>query len=637
MVNERARLLPLAPGEILFAQGEPSDALYLVAAGRLAVLLPNEVARLERGDFFGEEVAVLPGRPRLCTLKAVEPCQVLWLGRDLVEDLVAETPALLAILEARLRERLLVMLAHSSPMLGSLPPAERLTLLRRFHFLEVGPGQAVEEAGASPGLFVLLAGMAAIAVDGETLAELEPGDTFGETALAGDVSGRLSATASERCFFLHLPGADLSGLPVRYPGMAAHLTAVAEQRLRQAEAFLATRAPPPSPAAASARLLLVHVDPVASRSYQEAFTAAGFQVDLASTAEPARRLIGGGRYDVVLCSVETLVHTGADLLGAVRRSDLDVPILLLARDARPDTAAMATRYGVVESFVEPLDAGRLLRTAVRAVHLHRLTRLRREARSLLDPSGEWMGDRAGLELHFGTALRGLWMAFQPIISVSARQVYAFEALLRSREAVLGSPVAVLRAAERLQRVHDVGRIARDCVAETARGAGATPTLFVNLHGQDLLDQHLLDPAARLSAIASQVVLELTERTPLDQLADLGDRLAALRALGYRFAISNLGAGHAALGSLAQLAPDVAKLDIALVRGIDEDSARQNLVAGMIGVCQDMNIPVVCGGVETAPERDTLMRLGADLMQGYLFARPGPPFPAVDPTAIGGSR
>jgi EAL domain-containing protein (putative c-di-GMP-specific phosphodiesterase class I) len=229
------------------------------------------------------------------------------------------------------------------------------------------------------------------------------------------------------------------------------------------------------------------------------------------------------------------------------------------------------------------------------------------------------------------------MAFQPIVSASAQDVVAFEALLRSGEEVLHSPVAVLRAAERLHRVHDVGRIIRDSVAATAASTPKAPLLCVNVHSQDLLDQHLLDPQSPLSIIAPRVILEITERTPLDELTDLRARLTALRSLGYRFAIDNLGAGHAGVATLAQLEPDVAKLDLSLIRGVDHDQVKQALVRALLEACRDMSIQAICEGVETSHERDTLVQLGADFMQGYLFAKPGPPFPSVDLSTLSRRR
>ena len=73
-------------------------------------------------------------------------------------------------------------------------------------------------------------------------------------------------------------------------------------------------------------------------------------------------------------------------------------------------------------------------------------------------------------------------------------------------------------------------------------------------------------------------------------------------------------------------PDVVKLDITLVRGVDEDPVKRKLVRVLQDLCQDLGILVVAEGVETTSERDTLVSLGCDLLQGYLFARPGAPFP-----------
>ena len=193
---------------------------------------------------------------------------------------------------------------------------------------------------------------------------------------------------------------------------------------------------------------------------------------------------------------------------------------------------------------------------------------------------------------------------------------------------------MIRAAERLNRVQEVGHIARDNIAAAMAGTADPPILFVNVHSQDLLDPHLLDSESAMSAFAARIVLEITERTPLDELYDLGARTSELRALGYRFALDNLGAGHAGVGSLAQLEPEVCKLDASLIREINRDSVKRDLVRAMLAVCHDMNILTICVGVETLPERDALLRLGADLMQGHLFAKPGPAFPSVDFATLG---
>jgi EAL domain-containing protein (putative c-di-GMP-specific phosphodiesterase class I) len=185
---------------------------------------------------------------------------------------------------------------------------------------------------------------------------------------------------------------------------------------------------------------------------------------------------------------------------------------------------------------------------------------------------------------------------------------------------------VLAAAERLGRLADVGRRVR---AEVAASVAAAPAdyVFVNLHTRDLLDDELYAAGAPLSRVASRVVLEITERVALGAVPDVRDRMAALRALGFRIAIDDLGAGYAGLSSVAELEPEVVKLDMSLVRGMDESETKRRLVASMARVCGELGAAVIAEGVERGPERDALVRSGCDLFQGYLFGRPAAPFAA----------
>jgi EAL domain-containing protein (putative c-di-GMP-specific phosphodiesterase class I) len=149
---------------------------------------------------------------------------------------------------------------------------------------------------------------------------------------------------------------------------------------------------------------------------------------------------------------------------------------------------------------------------------------------------------------------------------------------------------------------------------------------VNIHPCDLMDDDLFSPAAPLSQVAGQVVLEITERANLDGVADLRTRLTTLRRMGYRLAVDDLGAGYAGLASFACLEPDVVKLDMSLIRNVDTELTKQKLVRSMAHLCGELSLQVVAEGVETAGERDMLATLGCDLLQGYLFARPGEAFP-----------
>jgi EAL domain-containing protein (putative c-di-GMP-specific phosphodiesterase class I) len=99
-------------------------------------------------------------------------------------------------------------------------------------------------------------------------------------------------------------------------------------------------------------------------------------------------------------------------------------------------------------------------------------------------------------------------------------------------------------------------------------------------------------------------------------------------VGFRIAVDDLGAGYAGLTSFALLEPEIVKLDMSLVRAVHRSQTKQKVIRSMASLCRDMGMLVVAEGVETVEERDTLLDLGCDLLQGFLLARPGKPFPAV---------
>jgi EAL domain-containing protein (putative c-di-GMP-specific phosphodiesterase class I) len=269
----------------------------------------------------------------------------------------------------------------------------------------------------------------------------------------------------------------------------------------------------------------------------------------------------------------------------------------------------------------------MLDTVQEALRLHAMARLKREALQLLGELKMQVGDRAGLQARFELALDGLWMAYQPIVSWTDKRLVAFECLLRSDEPTMASPPALLDAAERLGTLPELGRRIRARCALAAADA-AVPCLFVNLHAADLLDESLYAPSSPLSQVADRVVLEMTERASLDAVPDVAGRMKRLRALGYRIAVDDLGAGYAGLTSFTQLQPEFVKLDMSLVRGVHRNSTQQKLVSSMASLCRDLNIQVIAEGVEVVEERDALLQSGCQLLQGYLFAKPARTLPLV---------
>jgi EAL domain-containing protein (putative c-di-GMP-specific phosphodiesterase class I) len=369
------------------------------------------------------------------------------------------------------------------------------------------------------------------------------------------------------------------------------------------------------------RVLLVDDDPAVMRAYRAVLTRHGATVNTASNGREAAGQVKAGSFDVIVSDVSMPEMSGIDFLKVVRAHDLDVPVILMTGEPSLESAVRAVEYGAFRYMAKPVASQELWDTVLRAARLHAMAKLKREALELRDSGRLRLGEHAALEVRFSSALDLIWMAFQPIVSWRERCVFGYEALLRSGEPQMNNPADILDGGERLGRLHELGRTVRAHVAIAAPEAPAEAALFVNLHSADLGDEDLYSADAPLSKIANRVVLEITERASLHGISDVPGRVARLKALGFRIAIDDLGAGYAGLTSFTQLEPEFAKLDMSLIRGVDVDSRRQSIVRSMKKLCDELGMLVIAEGAETPGERDMLAELGCDLLQGYLFARP----------------
>jgi len=385
---------------------------------------------------------------------------------------------------------------------------------------------------------------------------------------------------------------------------------------------------PPATERRRVRILIVDDDDLVRKATVRMLASPDRVIVQAADASAALAAFRDEVFDAIVSDIRMPGLSGIDLLREVRKVDLDVPVVLMTGSPDVDTAAAAVELGAFRYLPKPLEAAEFIAAVDRAVRFCQLAAARRAALAVAGHNDRLSGDRAGLEQRFVQAMASMWMAFQPIVSQATGRPSAYEALLRTDEEALRNPAAFIAAGERLGRVHELGRAVRVAVARAAKDAPKDVDLFVNLHPSDLTDPDLCDPGAPLSAIASRVVLELTERASLEDIASVDDTISRLRALGFRIAIDDLGAGYAGLSCLAALNPDVVKLDMSLVRGIDVDVKRQRVVASLIDLCGSLNMTVVIEGVETRGERDMVHRFGCDLMQGYWFARPARGFPSV---------
>jgi EAL domain-containing protein (putative c-di-GMP-specific phosphodiesterase class I) len=372
-------------------------------------------------------------------------------------------------------------------------------------------------------------------------------------------------------------------------------------------------------------VLVVDDDPAVRRSIGRILEHAGYAVEIIGDGREAVERVRDGGFNAIVSDIAMPGFDGIALLRAVRENDLDIPVILVTGEPSMATAIEAVEYGAIRYLLKPFDAKALEQAVEHAVRLHKVADLRRQLVELGGDAARQISDRAGLEARFDRALDKLFMVYQPIVSWSSRSTFGYEALVRSAEPTLPHPGALFDAAERLDRLNDLGRRIRKTAIVPMSEVPESVLLFVNLHTRDLLDESLFDAGEPLNGLAGRVVLEITERARLEQVPDVRSRITRLTKQGFRVAIDDIGAGYAGLTSFALLEPDVVKLDMALVREVDRAPTKQKLIRSLTQLCHEMELHVVAEGVETVAERDVLIDLGCDLFQGYLFAKPGPPF------------
>jgi EAL domain-containing protein (putative c-di-GMP-specific phosphodiesterase class I)/CheY-like chemotaxis protein len=379
---------------------------------------------------------------------------------------------------------------------------------------------------------------------------------------------------------------------------------------------------------AGGRVLVVDDYPEALEFMARVLERSGIAVTRAANAEETLAAFQPGLFDAIVADIGLPDMNGVELLLEIRKRDLDVPVVFVTGAPSLETAMAALRHGALQYLTKPFAIEEFIAVTRRAIQLGRLAAIKRRALEANGLSEGLVADLAGTSARFEQALARIHMVFQPIVRAGDFSLYGFEALLRCADPLLRHPGTVLSAAEQLERVLEVGRIVRWRVAEAVAAAGQIANIFINLHPLDLFDPQLGDRHQSLSGIASQVVLEITERAQLGDPGRVAARSAELRGLGFRLAIDDLGSGYASLSSFVLLEPQIVKIDMSLVRDVDSLPTKRKLMRSLVDLCREMGIDILAEGVETEAECRVCKELGCDLMQGYLFGRPAPPFPPI---------
>ncbi len=228
----------------------------------------------------------------------------------------------------------------------------------------------------------------------------------------------------------------------------------------------------------------------------------------------------------------------------------------------------------------------------------------------------------------------LTVVFQPLLELGSRRIFAYEALVRTFGTQFKDPPSLFRAAIQEGRVGELGRAIRKRAID---GCPDFP-LFLNVHPSEFDDGWLVRPDDPLFQHEHDVFLEITESVPLSHFALCNSVLKEVRGKGINLAVDDLGAGYSNLKYIADLAPEVVKLDRELVTNLAGERRLQKLVSSIVRLCDDLGARVVAEGIETNDELSAVRDTGAQFGQGYFIARPRfPPPPLTDDILAPGTQ
>jgi EAL domain-containing protein (putative c-di-GMP-specific phosphodiesterase class I)/DNA-binding NarL/FixJ family response regulator len=355
---------------------------------------------------------------------------------------------------------------------------------------------------------------------------------------------------------------------------------------------------------------------------------AGEAIDLAALHTP----------DVALLDVRMPGGGGSRAAREIRQRSPETQIVALSASTDPRTVVSMVRAGAVGYVGKDQSADEVLRAIHRSADgrssiavgrigevAERLTEHQSRQVVPISERARVSRDRIEEAIH-GDALETV---FQPIVDLDDGTIRGVEALTRFMSRPRRSPETWFVEAASQGLLTQLELAAASRALEHLDEIPDDVYLSVNVSTETLCEPRL---TRLLQAIpAARVVLELTERTPVVDYAEMSVWLADLRALGSRLAVDDVGKGFSGLGHLVELSPDLLKFDRSLVAGVDADATKSGLITRLTSFADEVGMGVVAEGIETEAELHTLRALGVGTGQGFLLGRPGPIPPLVNGT------
>ena len=246
------------------------------------------------------------------------------------------------------------------------------------------------------------------------------------------------------------------------------------------------------------------------------------------------------------------------------------------------------------------------------------------------------------ELEYIISNKKIRTVFQPIISLRDGSVLGHEALSRiTCESEIKSPDMLFSVAGEYNRLWDLELLCRTTALEAAYKFMIPPynkKLFVNVNPNIMYDESYKKGFTKAfleqyQIAPNNVIFEITERNVITDLNSFKDTIGHYKSQDFKIAIDDAGAGYSGLNLISDVNPNYIKLDMKLIRNVDEDSLKYALLKGMVEFSKASNICLIAEGIETFEELNTLVNLGVQYGQGYFIQKPDPEIREISPEVL----
>ena len=312
-----------------------------------------------------------------------------------------------------------------------------------------------------------------------------------------------------------------------------------------------------------------------------------------------------------------------DLSGACARLSSHLEARLAEAPWAPAPPAIDVSIGY--ALVCPNPAARFERTVRQGI---------REARSMTLREADRVQRQRLVELRAIVREGRLRTHYQPIVDMDRGSIMGYEALTRGPEnTAFEGPKALFGFSDQSRLSGELDVLCRQKALRNARGFDPEKKLFLNslpetLRTPGLVEQNLRSILEEVTLQPHNVVLEITERSAIEDFEAFGREVERLRRMGFLVAIDDVGTGYSSLQTISEVPSDFLKIDISLIKNIHQSLIKQDLVQSLLQVASRTGTWIIAEGIETAEEYQALRARGVRYGQGFYFARPAPAFPVL---------